>query len=243
MPPLGIDAAARSLCDSNLPILFVDTCVLLDVIQRPFRVEKALFARRDTEGALRLRDLASGQEPRLSIVTAQVVAEEWARRRDEVTAEVRTEIERHDRRAEILYACAAASEATSGREKPSAFAELKLERALLGVAETILESALVLERDVTCELRAHRRSIARIPPSRRGTQGSDCEILEHCLELCRRLDAAGASQPRVFISSNTKDYYGKRPTRLHPLLQGEFAALSLEFVTTLGHALHACAVN
>jgi hypothetical protein len=63
----------------------------------------------------------------------------------------------------------------------------------------------------------------------------DCEILEHCLALCRALRAAGFSGAAVFISSNKKDYL--EATRLHPVLQADFASVGMEYAGDFAWAL------
>lgn len=239
MPTLPLADAATALSATGLPLLLIDTCSLLDIIRRPIRSDDQREAVRETENAARVVELGAGTPPRLSVVATRVVADEWLTHRDEVRDEVRRGIEKHDSRAGVIHACIESVTGGTGRPTPRELAHDHVEDGLRAVAERVLGLATVIETDQTCELLAHRRNSKRIPPSRRGDQPKDCDILEHCLELCRRLDANRATRPRVFLSSNTRDYYGQQTTGLDPHLQAEFTAVKLQFATNLGQALHA----
>ena len=61
-------------------------------------------------------------------------------------------------------------------------------------------------------LKAKDRAVKYIPPSSKGGI-KDCIIYEHALELLRILKLQGFTYPKIFLTSNTKDFCGenKRP--------------------------------
>ena len=58
------------------------------------------------------------------------------------------------------------------------------------------------------------------------------------LELSRRLENAAFAPARVFVSSNTNDFAASTTSSfVHPDIQDEFAAVGLEYFTSLRAAL------
>ncbi len=116
---------------------------------------------------------------------------------------------------------------------PTQIHPIGLHSALRAIAVSLLSLAVVLDRDQISLDRAVERLIARRRPSHK-KEIKDSMNLEQGLELGSRLRSGGFSDRIAFISSNTDDYATKTPSlQLHPDLQAEFAAISMEYFTSL----------
>ena len=101
----------------------------------------------------------------------------------------------------------------------------------------MLGSAIVLDRDDTCVGRALDRVHHKARPSH-GGMVKDSIHLEHYLELCRQLGAAGFSGRCVFVSANKADFWEtKNRADIHPELGPQLSAVGLEFFGSLEAAL------
>jgi hypothetical protein len=114
---------------------------------------------------------------------------------------------------------------------------LSLAERLHDVSHGLLNAALRLEPDQDCIIRAHGRATNYIAPSMTGGEVKDSTIIEECLEVSRRLRAAGFSPKRVFCTSNKNDYCEKG-SRLHSSLAADFGSAGLGFATSLPWAVN-----
>jgi hypothetical protein len=81
--------------------------------------------------------------------------------------------------------------------------------------------------------------IAKRRPSHK-KEIKDSMNLEQGLELSRLLRNAAFAPARVFVSSNTNDFAASATSSVvHPDIQGEFAAVGLEYFTSLRATLGA----
>src|SRR5207237_5980201 len=83
---------------------------------------------------------------------------------------------------------------------------LPLAERLHDLSRRLLDAAVRLDPDHDCILRAYGRAISYTPPSLKGGEVKDSTIIEECLEVSRRLRAAGFTRKRVFCTSNKNDY-------------------------------------
>lgn len=81
-----------------------------------------------------------------------------------------------------------------------------------------------------------KRVMYGMPPSKKGGEAKDCNILEQYLAVSELLYSQGFQRKRVFCTSNTNDYCVT--LKLHPNLETEFKSIGLVFVTNLTHAFH-----
>lgn len=113
---------------------------------------------------------------------------------------------------------------------------LSLAEGLHDLSRRLLDIALQLDPDHDCIFRAYGRASHYTPPSLKGGEVKDSTIIEECLEVSRRLEAAGFPRKRVFVTSNRRDYC-EAGSHLHPLLSADFAAAGLGFATSLPWAV------
>jgi hypothetical protein len=234
MPALATVAA--DLLARPRPLLCLDTCDLLDIIQCV-----AEGKARRLEHVRRLLGTLALRPDRVQLIVSYLVPIEWAQNPASVIDEVEHKIRRVDEDiAEIHVAWEHAGPPFPG--SPPSYAGGRLPVALAALAGTVLRWAVVIDRDDTCVARALDRVQNKAPPSHAGMV-KDAIHLEHYLELCRQLHAAGLLARRVFVSANKADFWeAKNKPDIHPDLAPQLTAVGLEFFGTLEAALGSLAI-
>jgi hypothetical protein len=232
MPSIA-DAGVK-IVTTGLPVLFVDTCSLLDVIRAPLRPADLTGC---VEAAQELVRLATIDPVQCILGVASFVPGEWLAHADSQADSVRihiTEIDEETRRLHGLCSVLGTNPSFPIVE----YAFLSLADRLRDLSRRLLDSALHLDQDPDCVLRAYQRATNYLPPSLKGGEVKDSTIIEECLEVSRWLRAAGFSRKRVFCTSNKSDYCARGSSRLHPLLAADFQAVGLDFATSLPWAVN-----
>lgn len=209
------------------PVLLLDACSMLDIVRAPLN--------RGGEQTVRAAVALTSTEVSVWLVLAEVAEREWHNNLPSVVRDCTTKlVQLEESVSHARAALAPLAGAETAAVLPSgAVASVELLRAL---GARMVDRALRLDPDERCRLAAGDRVAGGYPPSRRGKeQYTDCEILEHYLELARQLRAVEFDHPVVFVSSNTIDY-GKPPQPREPLAR-EFQEAGIEFTTTLDWAL------
>ncbi|MCI0464824.1 MAG: hypothetical protein L0Z62_48490, partial [Gemmataceae bacterium] len=178
MPSIAVVEAQFRL--DNRPVLFLDTCVLLDVIRATLRCLGTHYVR----SAVELRGLLTANPPACALAVASVVPTEW----NNHAAHTRDEVRRHlakiqDQAAHFHGACHSLGIAL-GYGVP-AYPAANLAGRLFDLSGELLALATRLDPDGGCSTRAIGRVVANLPPSRQGGEMKDCVIVEDCLELTR----------------------------------------------------------
>ncbi len=230
MPSIA-DAEAQLRAD-NRPVLFLDTCILLDIIRATYRCLGTGYVQR----AVELRTLLTSDPPQCALVVASMVPTEWSDNAPKIGDEVRSHLMKiQDQAVHFHDACA-----TLGITLPFGrplYSGVGLAESLYNLSKALLTGSVCLDRDAECESRGVGRVVAKKPPSKQGGEVKDCVIVEECLELTRRLRANGFTRKCVFCTSNINDY-GDPGGALHPILAAEFAAVNLTFTANLPWAVH-----
>lgn len=228
----SIAAAESQLRADNRPILFLDTCILLDITRATYRYLGSGYVQK----AVELRTLLASAPPQCALVAASMVPTEWSDNAPKVRDEVRSHLVKiQDQAVHFHDACA-----TLGIALPFGrpfYHGVGLADSLYDLSKSLLAGSICLDRDSGCESRGVGRVVAKKPPSKQGGEVKDCIIVEECLELTRQLRANGFARKCVFCTSNIDDY-GDPGGGLHPILAAEFAAVNLTFTTNLPWAVH-----
>lgn len=227
-----IDEAVARIQAADMPVLFADTCILLDVIRTPRRPAEL---RGCIEAASELLERATVPPVRCTVVVASFVPGEWLVHARPEADSLREHLGRIDDEAERLHGFCG----LMGINPPFPRAEyrrLSLAEGLHDLSRRLLDVALQLVPDHDCIFRAYGRASHYTPPSLKGGEVKDSTIIEECLEVSRRLEAAGFTRKRVFVTSNRRDYC-EAGSHLHPFLSADFAAAGLGFATSLPWAV------
>ena len=228
-----IEAAADRVVAADLPVLFVDTCVLLDVIRS--------IKRRYANCAAQARGLliaATVAPQQCVLIVSHLVQHEWAVHQQELLDEATRHLnEMADQSGHFHDACGVFGTAP-GFERAN-YAAHKIASHLHDLSRQLLNCGIILDPDNECSGRAMHRVKHNIPPSKKGGEAKDCTILEEYLAVSRRLHSAGFQRKKVFCTSNTSDYceVGDRGG-IHADLALEFATIGLRFTSNLGWGFH-----
>ncbi len=229
MPSLA-DASAQILA-AGAPVLFADTCSLLDVIRTPTRLLRGCV-----ESAAELLQLVSSVPPQCVLVVGSFVPGEWQAHASATADELRKYLARLDEQAAYFHNSCGALGIAPPFGRPG-YGAVGLADRLLDLSSQLLGRAIHLAPQNDTNLRAFNRAATNTPPSGKGGESKDSTIIEECLEVCRLLQAGGFARKRVFCTSNTDDYC-EATKALHPLLVTEFTAVGLGFTKDLPWALH-----
>ncbi len=219
--PIIADTVSQLAVD-GLPVLFIDTCILLDIIRAP---------QRKLSGCVRAAvELAEMQDQSICrIVASSMIQKEWETYQQKVIGELNDHLELRDQDAVAFH------EACDGVQLSISFGKPSYESAGLAVklrdlsAKLLSKAVHLLPSDET-KSKATDRTLSCIRPARKGGGLQDCIIIEEYLEVSRLLQAAGFSKKRVFCTSNAEDYQDGR--QLHKTLADEFSAVGLVFTNS-----------
>jgi hypothetical protein len=228
----SIAEVAGQIASADVPVLFLDTCILLDIIRSPNRCLKNCVMK-----ASELLKLASLTPPACIIVISSIVPREWNTHVQKVTDEIVKHCKTMEEHATHFHdACEALGIAVEfGRAD---YAQWGLPEKLRDLSEQLLNRAIRLDEDLEGMNRSAKRFRDKRPPARKGGDDNDCAVIEEYLAVCQKLQSAALMRKRVFCTSNTNDYCdaGDR-TKPHPQLTSEFNACGLTFTANLPWAV------
>lgn len=229
--PVTIFNAVNSITASTAPVLFLDTCAILDVIRTPQRdIQEQVIS-----AANNLLE-ASTKQKTLWIVATTMVENEFNEKLQKVENEVIKHVEKVDKDLEKLRKVANYMFGYS-KIQPLSFRGMKIAQTLRKIAEYLLDSAILIDSEDDCILRAAKRVANKKRPSQTGNQQyKDCEIIEHYLEIARQLRHRGFQEKCVFVSSNTKDFCEEGKTKIHPDLDTDFQEVGMEYAKEIAWA-------
>lgn len=215
------------ICEARSPVLFLDTCILLDIIRS---TDRCL-----SDHAERASDLLTRvADRRCRIVLPSIVRREWDSNVRGVIGEVDRGLAKMEEKSSHFHDACRILGIDAGFA-PGRYSSLGLSGRLRDLSERLLNSATHLDADDDCKVRAVNRVVDDLPPSRRGGEVKDCTILEEILAVCRGLEAANFEGKRIFCTSNTSDYCDGAK-HLHAKLAVEFKDLNLIFAANIATA-------
>lgn len=232
---LACDDVAARVINAGVPILFLDTCIVLDIVRAPIREAIGVH---DIAAVHTLIERATRTPPEVSLVINQQVHGEFLTNIDEVEKDVVRSLKTlGDQLSGVLTRMSALC---STVQIPGNVNLLSLGFPKIGrqLADKLLQSSIVLE-DHEDELRKalHRVNFAHPPATQAKQSFKDCLIIESYLRLAGALQTAGCFYNKVFATSNTKDYQ-QGHSALHPHLVSEFSAFDLEYSPCWSAARH-----
>lgn len=237
MPRLA--TVARRLVAAPKPVLCLDTCDLLEVVQC-LDWEKPGVPRSVTcvEAAFRLDATLAVNPDRVAVVVTDLVEREWTQNIAGVVAKARAFLARLDESVGRPYLAAQIIGTALPPFPPLSAGRLvddleNLSRGLLNRVVRLSLARPLIER-------AWLRVCNKTRPSHEG-HIKDSVNLEHYLELARLLRVAGFVEDVVFVSKNRRDFWAGDTPHLHPDLLAEFTdpAVRMAFHGSLAAAMGA----
>ena len=228
---ISVEDAVQRIIGSPAPVLFPDTCILVDLIRIPLRAENADMARRVLQVANHLITQMQETPKKLWVVICPPVQNEWV----EHSQNTVDEMERHwkDLDKKIAIAHASVDQISLPFTSANTYSDKNIENTLKFLAQNFLTSAIFLDEDKDLINRAYSRVVRVETPSRKGSSEiKDCVIIEHSIDLCTQLRQAGFTQNCVFATSNTTDFCTPNsPTIPKAPLDSQLGAINLSLTT------------
>lgn len=229
MPSIA-DTVAR-VAAAGVPVLFLDTCSVLDVIRAPVRSLSDVV-----EATTNLLAMTTATAPQCNLVVGSLVPGEWQTHDKTVVEELTRHLNRLDSQAGHIHDLCRHLGISLGFG-PSQYETSGIVTRLHDLSRDLLRSALVIDAQQQTQDRAfHRVVFDKRRPCRKGGELKDCVVFEECLEVCRQLQAISFPRKLVFCSSNTGDYCDPGETP-HPDVAADCAAVGMVFTTTLRWAV------
>ena len=208
------------------PVLFLDTCILLDVVP-PLR------SKPDEVRIAQLFLTSVQKNPKtIHLLVPSPVQPEWDTHILERVNECTT----------AVNACNAVAAICGHLALPEVAAlpagVLKMPALLRQLSTDLLAACVTIDNDGLALARAVDRIIAyRHPVKQPHSKGAkDSVILEHAVETTAQLRNAGFAEICIFVSSNTGDFANPGSTNLHDQLAASFNPVNLRYAVSLADA-------
>jgi hypothetical protein len=209
------------------PVLFLDTCILLDVVRAPIRNKAS-----EVEFARLFLGCARKAPKTAHLLVASPIRSEWNTNIASGVNDCATGV----------HACNAVSSICGHLGLPPVpvlpAAVLNMPALLQQLSTDLLAACDTVDDNAAALGRAVGRIINdRHPVKRPHSQGAkDSIILEHAVETTSALRGAGFAGVCLFVSSNTKDFADPGSTNLHAQLVPAFSPVNLRYAVSLTDA-------
>jgi hypothetical protein len=207
-------------------LLFLDTCLLLDVIRAPVREN---IGTHDVHAVLTLNERRNASPASLQFAITQQVKDEYAEHVDAIEAETVRSLDKLIQQTNGMLTSIAAFGIGAALPHPLTIQSLVVTKAVRTIVDDIVNSCVIVPHNVADSHAALGRVQQARPPATRAKQSvKDCLIIEGVLRHVISERTIGRKQRIVFASSNTADYHQGHGS-LHPTLRAEFDACDLGF--------------
>ena len=176
-----IEQAIQAIIENPSPVLFTDTCSLLDVSRATTRTRVANVSAVQTIASSAV-NVPRGIWP----ILIKQVHKEWQRHAVAVRDEISLHIGNTDANVQRVYDVLQHL-SPAKRHLPIRMTSFSLEIKLEQLAHALMDVSLPIEQDSACLHSAMLRAIDRRAPAEQGGSIEDCLILEHCLALAKEL--------------------------------------------------------
>jgi hypothetical protein len=221
-----IGAVVTALTSNPAPVLYLDSCILLDIVRAPRRNKSS-----EVWAAQVFLTAVGKTSKTIHLLIGTPTPREWSDHIGETVDDCTGAIDSCNAVSAICGYLALPTVA------PLPTGVFGLPGMLRQLSSDLLAAAVLISHDAAALSRAVDRVIASVIPAKPGGKGAkDAVILEHAVETTARLRAAAFTQPCIFVSSNTKDFAASGSTNLHPQLAPTFTTIQLEYATSLTHA-------
>ncbi|GAA3994821.1 hypothetical protein GCM10022279_18030 [Comamonas faecalis] len=219
----------------GLPVLYVDTCTVLDVVRD---ITRESVTTSDVNAGLALLAMAEGGSE-LTVLMAEQVSLEIAGNVASVEQEAQAALQKFLAQAERIHDVVRAYGAQGPLQVRHLDGHVSRARPVL---DRWVQVAKVVPHNDGVASRALRRVNEPRTPARRGKESmKDCVIVETYIEAASQLRAAGMTAPMVFASSNTKEYFAPNTRHLQEDIAVDLAEVGIEYAPNWGAARHSLA--
>lgn len=228
---MTLEDIANLLIIKDVPILFPDTCSLLDIIRIPLRISDTKKIRTIISALDKL--LISTKNGEIAIVLSPYIHDEISRHHDRIQSETIHFISEIDNNVNLIKTVANCLNISISADT---LISHNIEKLLGKIVNELQKESIAFERDISVSNKATERAVKKIPPGRKGAI-ADCLIYEHILTLMDILRNRGFNRKIVFITSNSNDYWDKSCKNPKPPIDTELQKLKCSFVLEWNWAL------
>jgi hypothetical protein len=230
-PTIVTKEAAAAFLDANpKPVIFWDTCSLLDIIRLPIPKREQPISKLENIMAISHKITNGDIISLASVLTVGEFNHHVGHIQNEVIIAARAISKSYNKYMEFVR------KANPAITSPAVdLTTYNLEQLLNGIVQDIAVQTQFIDQDNTFSQTAEHRVIHKIPPARKKGEYKDCYIWSTCMTV-RQLSQK-ANMPFGFLSSNINDY-AKAPTQsFDPDVAAEATPLGIVYYADL-HIAH-----
>ena len=231
---ISIDELVEDILGNPLPLVFIDTCSMLDIVNSLHQAPSQNNYISD------MKILLNNCPQNVRYITCQTIFEEWNDNIEMVVATAEKEIRYFD--IKCIKTSEAANSLTGLMHTIDSLSEYKLPILAKDVSLSFLNACQVLKREDNHILSADHRVRKNLAPAKKGkSEPKDCEIIECFLDLSKNLRERNFNKKIVFQTSNIHDF-GK-PNKLLTPLDEEFEEVNAEISNHPNHVISIVGLN
>ncbi|MFN7526380.1 MAG: PIN domain-containing protein [Dolichospermum sp.] len=214
------------------PVLFLDTCIILDIIRSPFRDN---ISTNEISASLELIRKTEANNRSVWLVTNEIVYTEWKENIETVKNELTEEIKKAElKRQKMVNAANIIFDIKHNFGQP--IQTLNLSEHLGNLSKSLLDKCEKIAIDDSHYVEAMKRINKCDAPAQRGKNSAkDCQIFAAFLDIGKQLRNKNFHQNICFITTNYQDY-GKPNAPKSPLDQ-ELVSINAKYLHQLAWGL------
>jgi hypothetical protein len=227
---LSPEDIGQRIFNSSAPILFIDTCIFLDILRSPYRDNISVNA---ISSALNLIKMSENDPCKVWLLTNEMVHSEWGENIANVKQELENEVKRleHTREQLVIAANVILEIKPAHGQKMTS---LNLHGHLENLSRNFLSHCLIIKQKDSHFVKAMHRVQKCLAPAKKGKpEPKDCVIFEAFLDIPEKVRGLGYSGEIYFVTSNSRDY-GKVNA---PLILEELNRINATLIDNLQWAL------
>jgi len=182
------------------PVIFWDTCSLLDIVRLPLPNRKQSVS--TLQNLLEIKDKIVSDD--IISLSSKLCVDEFNNHIEHYVKEVKTASTKLSQTFNDFVGFINKVNATGTLIPTTNLSVYKIEDLLCQIAHVIIDKTFFINEDATFALFAHTRTTLKIPPAKKKGEYKDCYIWGTCLEL--RNTSADKTYSYNFMSSNTTDF-------------------------------------
>ena len=224
----SISDILKIVIDNPKPVIFIDTCALLDIVRAPIREDIP------AENIAASIDLYNSKD--IWLIASEIVTTEWNDNVAEVERTTLNTIKSLHKNLLIFKNSVKNSPTPKKWNYNYDITSFDIEKVLKQISSKLIGKLNIINIDADCNNKAAVRVIKGIAPSKKGkSEFKDCAIIEHYLELASRLKANSFKNKLIFITSNKNDY--GTPFEIREPLEAEFSDNKILYVNSIMEAI------
>lgn len=200
---LSSEDISRRILEFSAPIIFIDTCIFLDILRSPYRDNISVDA---IASALNLIKMSESNPRKVWLLTNEMVHGEWGENIANVKQELEKEVKKLEHTREQLVIAASVIleiKPAHGHKMTS----LNLHGHLENLSRNFLSHCLIIKQEDSHSIKAMHRVQKCLAPAKKGKpEPKDCLIFEAFLDISEKVRKLGYTKEIYFVTSNSSDY-------------------------------------